>query len=76
MAAFANDEAVASFRAGIGVADQEGPSNEAMARMAIALRAKLAQVFWHTGHGPATHTTLDEAIRLAGPGEALHNGPI
>jgi len=74
--AFANDEAVTSFRAGIGVADQQGPSNEAMARTAIALRAKLAQVFWHTGRASEAREALDEAIRLAGPGDVAQRAHL
>ena len=69
--AFANDETVTSFRAGIEVADQQGPSNEALAGSAIALRAKLAQVFWHTGRVSEAREVLGQAMRLAGHGNAL-----
>jgi predicted ATPase len=74
--AFANDEAVTSFRAGIELADQQGPSNEAMASSAIALRAKLAQVFWHTGRVSEAREVLSQAIRLAGHGNALQRARL
>jgi class 3 adenylate cyclase/DNA-binding SARP family transcriptional activator/tetratricopeptide (TPR) repeat protein len=74
--AFANDEAVTSFRAGMAVADQQGPSNEAMARTAVALRAKLAQVLWHTGRASEAREVLGEAIRLAGPGDPVQRARL
>jgi hypothetical protein len=50
-AAFANDEAIASYRYGLSVtnrddADAPGPDRGAMAKTAMALRIKLGEVLW------------------------------
>ncbi len=72
---FANEEAITSFRAGIEVADLEGPVSEDMAQAAIVLRAKLAQVFWRTGRTGEAREVLGEAVRLVGQGDALQRVP-
>jgi tetratricopeptide (TPR) repeat protein len=68
---FANEEAITSFRSGMKIADQEAPGSQEMARAAIALRAKLGQVLWHTWRNGEAREVLGEAIRLGGPGDAL-----
>ncbi len=73
---FANDEAITSFRSGIKIADQEGPGSQEMARAAIALRAKLGQVLWHTWHNGQAREVLGEAIRLDGPGDVLQRAGL
>ena len=73
---FANEEAITSFRSGMKIADQEGPGSQEMARAAIALRAKLGQVLWHTWRNGEAREVLGEAIRLGGPGDALQRAGL
>ena len=73
---FANEEAITSFRAGMKIADQEAPGSQEMARAAIALRAKLGQVLWHTWRNGEAREVLGEAIRLGGPGDALQRAGL
>jgi adenylate cyclase len=73
---FANEEAITSFRAGIKIADGEVPGSQEMARAAIALRAKLGQVLWHTWRNGEAREVLGEAIRLGGPGDALQRARL
>jgi len=68
---FANEEAITSFRSGMKIADQEDSGSQEMARAAIALRAKLGQVLWHTWRNGEAREVLGQAIRLGGPDDAL-----
>ncbi len=47
-----------------------------MAQAAIALRAKLAQVFWRTGRTGEARGVLGEAVRLVGQGDALQRSRV
>ncbi len=71
--AFANDEAVTSFRAGMGVADQQGSSDEAMARTAIALRASSPRCSGIRGVPAKAREVLGEAI-VSRPPATSRNG--
>ena len=54
-AAFANDEAIASFRAALAIVAEQSTATETTADAAVDLRAKLANVLWRTGRrGQAT----------------------
>jgi tetratricopeptide (TPR) repeat protein len=67
--AFANDEAVASYRYGLDVLDQGGlgpghPGGDANAKAAVGLWAKLGEVLLHTGRHAEAREALEEALPL------------
>ena len=63
--AFANDEAIASFREALAVAERAG---DAMAETAVRLQAKLANVLWRTARHDAARAAFHAALRLANAG--------
>ena len=65
--AFANDEAVTSYRYALSLVGRE-PAGGLAAGPAIDLRAKLAQVLLGTGRHTEAREVLEEALKLA-PGE-------
>ena len=65
-AGFASEEAIASYRKAVGIADAE-PSSPALAKAAVHLRAKLGQVLWHTGRHEEAREIINEALQLVGP---------
>ena len=65
-AGFASEEAIASYRKAVGIADAE-PSSPALAKAAVHLRAKLGQVLWHTGRHEEAREIVNEALQLVGP---------
>ena len=67
---FANDEAVASYRYALAVADQEG-SSDVLAAAAVDLRAKLSEVLWRNIRFDEARQTLHEALQLVGVGHPL-----
>ena len=67
-AGFANEESIASYRRAIELADRD-PSSMTVATAAVQLRAKMAQVLWHTGRHGEAREVLHEALRLTGPGD-------
>lgn len=64
-AAFANDEAVSSFRAALAIADEQPASSDAGTDAAIELRAKLANVLWRTGRRAQAREAFQDALILA-----------
>ena len=67
---FANDEAVGSYGQALEIVDQN-PASQPMAKAAVELRAKLAEVQWHTGRHGEARRTLHEALRLVGSTRSL-----
>ncbi|HMK98065.1 MAG TPA: hypothetical protein VK425_11000, partial [Acidimicrobiales bacterium] len=69
-AAFANDEAVSSYRYALALADEdEGPDGPARAR--VRLRQKLASVHLRTGKHAEARAGLHEAIAIVGDQDSL-----
>lgn len=64
-AAFANDEAVSSFRAALAIADEQPANSDASTDAAIGLRAKLANVLWRTGRRAQAREAFQDALILA-----------
>jgi adenylate cyclase len=66
--AFANEEAIASFRAALAVtertADEDPVSGRAMAAAAVRLRTRLANVLWRTGRREEAKDAFRGALRL------------
>ena len=63
--AFANDEAIASFREALAVTEQAGAE---MAASAVQLHAKLANVLWRTARRTEAKAAFKAALRLAETG--------
>ena len=70
--AFANDEAIASFRAALAVtqrpADADAMAERAMAAAAVRLRTRLANVLWRTGRRDEARDAFRAALRLGDAG--------
>ena len=66
--AFANEEAIASFRAALAVtqrpADADATAARAMAAAAVRLRTRLANVLWRTGRREEARDEYRAALRL------------
>ncbi|MGC1569144.1 MAG: hypothetical protein WA794_24295, partial [Trebonia sp.] len=66
--AFANEEAIASFRAALAVtqrpADADAMAERAMAAAAVRLRTRLANVLWRTGRREEAKDEFLAALRL------------
>ena len=66
--AFANEEAIASFRAALAVtqrpADADAMAERAMAAAAVRLRTRLANVLWRTGRREEAEDEFRAALRL------------
>ena len=67
-AAFANDEAVASFRSALAVAGEDDA--------AVDLQAKLANVLWRTGRREQAREAFRAALRLADGGDAVRRAHL
>jgi tetratricopeptide (TPR) repeat protein len=63
--AFANDEAVASFREALAVTERAG---DELAAAAVQLNAKLANVLWRTARRDEARDAFHAALRLASAG--------
>jgi class 3 adenylate cyclase len=89
--AFANDEAIASYRRGLALVseagkgqqsvspvgpDRAGPSPNLMAKAAVGLRAKLAEVLLRTGHHAEAREALNEACQLLGGEDRLQGARL
>ena len=74
--AFANNEAISSFRAGLALIHDQHASTPAMADAAVELQAKLANVQWRTGRRGQAREALKEALDLAGSGHTLHRAHL
>ena len=75
-AAFANDEAVSSFRSALAIAAEQRPPAGAMTDAAVDLQAKLANVLWRTGHRERAREAFAAALRLAGGGATLRRAHL
>ena len=67
---FANAEAIASYRSAIEIVDLD-LADPAMAKVAVQLRAKLAEVFLRTGSHGDVREALQKAIGLVEPGDTV-----
>jgi adenylate cyclase len=67
-AAFANDEAIASFRAALVVAGEQHPP---MATAAVRINAKLANVLWRTARRGPARDAFEQALSLADAADVL-----
>jgi class 3 adenylate cyclase/tetratricopeptide (TPR) repeat protein len=68
-AAYANSEAVSSFRSALELRRQDHVGLD-LATAEAALRAKLAEVYWRTAWRAEAREEFQEAIRLLGRGDA------
>jgi class 3 adenylate cyclase/tetratricopeptide (TPR) repeat protein len=75
-AAFANDEAIDSFRSALVIVDQDQKSSVPMTRAAVELRAKLAEVLWRTARREGARGALREAVRLSAPSDYLQTARL
>ncbi|HXC83674.1 MAG TPA: AAA family ATPase [Trebonia sp.] len=71
--AFANDEAISSFRAATAVTRE---ANASMAADAVRLHAKLANVLWRKARHDEARDAFQEALRLAGSVDALQRAHL
>jgi class 3 adenylate cyclase/tetratricopeptide (TPR) repeat protein len=71
--AFANDEAISSFRAALAVT---GGADASMAADAVRLYAKLANVLWRTARQGEAREAFQAALRLAGSVDALQRAHL
>jgi class 3 adenylate cyclase/tetratricopeptide (TPR) repeat protein len=71
--AFANDEAISSFRAALGVT---GGAGATMAAEAVRLYAKLANVLWRTARQGEAKDAFQAALRFAGSVDALQRAHL
>jgi class 3 adenylate cyclase/tetratricopeptide (TPR) repeat protein len=67
---FANVEAISSYRSAIEIVDLD-LTDPAMAKVAVALRAKLAAVLLRTGSHGELREVLQQAIGLVGPDDVV-----
>jgi tetratricopeptide (TPR) repeat protein len=74
--AFANEEAILSFRSALEIADEDGSNNEVMARAAAGVWAKLAEVLWAVWRLGEAREAFQAAIRLVGPDDALQGAHL
>jgi predicted ATPase len=74
-AAFANDEAISSFRAALVIVGHR-PNTVGMTSAAVGLRAKLAEVLWRTARREEAREALREAIDLAAPSDTLQTARL
>ena len=75
-AAFANDEAVSSFRSALAITAEERPAAEAMTEAAVDLQAKLANVLWRTGRRGQAMEAFTEALGLASPADTVRRAHL
>jgi class 3 adenylate cyclase/tetratricopeptide (TPR) repeat protein len=71
--AFANDEAISSFRAALVVTGRAGAS---MSPDAVRLYAKLANVLWRTARQAEARDAFQAALRLTGSVDALQRAHL
>ena len=64
--AFANSEAIASFRRALEIATQESLRMPEMVLDALVLRGRLAEILWRTGQRAGCRDLLRDAIDAAG----------
>ena len=73
--AFANEEAISSFRSALEIVQDE-PNNEVMARVLAGLWTKLAEVLWATWRLGEAREAFQTAIGLVGPDDALQGAHL
>jgi class 3 adenylate cyclase/tetratricopeptide (TPR) repeat protein len=69
--AFANDEAIASFRAALDIAYEQPARSETTTKAAVRLNDKLANVLWRTGRRGQAREAFDDALRLCDAPDVL-----
>jgi adenylate cyclase len=69
--AFANDEAVSSFRSALSLVHRQHEDRPAIASAAARLQAKLANVLWRTARREEAREAIRAAIPLADPADTL-----
>ena len=75
-AAFANDEAVSSFRSALAIAGSQRPAAEAMTDAAVDLQAKLANVLWRTGRRGQAREAFRRPCASPGSGDTLRRAHL
>ena len=65
-AAYANSEAISSFQSALAVLRQDPAGPDVAATAEVALRAKLAELYWRSSRRAEAREELEEAIRLLG----------
>jgi len=74
--AFANEEAISSYRSALAIADEDDSGSEVMTQTAGRVWAKLAEVLWATWRLEEAREAFQAAIRLAGPGDVLQSAHL
>ena len=69
--AFANEEAISSFRSALEIADEDLSGADWTSKASVELRYKFAEVLWRTGRHNESRETLGEGLRLVKPEDAL-----
>jgi predicted ATPase/class 3 adenylate cyclase len=69
--AFANDEAISSYREALSILAEDPAGAEATSNAGVDLRAKLAEVFSRTGRHDESREMFQEALQLVKPEESL-----
>lgn len=67
VAAFAHEEAVSSYREALSILAEDPSGADFNSKASVELRAKLAEVLWHTGRHGESREMFDEALRLVKP---------
>ncbi len=73
--AFANEEAISSFRSALAIVEDEA-NNKVVARAAAGLWTKLAEVLWATWRLGEAREALQAAIRQVDPDDALQGAHL
>jgi class 3 adenylate cyclase/tetratricopeptide (TPR) repeat protein len=76
MGVFANEEAEASFRSGLATIEELAVGTEELTTAAVRLWAKMAELFWRKADVDLGCDALREAIRIAGPQNALRQAGL
>ena len=74
--AFANEEAISSYRSALAIADKDDSGSEVTARVAAGVWAKLAEVLWRTWRLEEAREAFQAAICLAGSGDVLRSAHL
>jgi class 3 adenylate cyclase len=74
--AFANEEAISSYRSALEIADKDDSGSEVTAQAAARVWAKLAEVLWRTWRLEEAREAFQAAIHLAGPDDALQSAHL
>jgi len=74
--AFANEEAISSYRSALAIAGKDDSGSEVTAQAAARVWAKLAEVLWRTWRLEEAREAFQAAIRLARPGDSLQSAHL